>query len=201
MGETNVRVVTGMLVLRNGKKEPMATETFNLSWSGGGLTLTFSVIEARGGWVEGKIDWSFPGARLRQGRLRHSLFGIPGRLRLANRFGQFLVLSAGHGIIRSCPVEPQWFTLVPAPPVSPIIALAFQADVIAGSQGIGYSIKGDRVCRVHALTSQGGVWTLRWYGGNAAVFERDRVEVRNGSKLWLLASLLEMRDECPSCLA
>lgn len=110
---------------------------------------------------------------------------------MANRFGGTLVIGAGNGIFRSCAVGCYWFTLLPMLPISPILALRFQADAIAGSEGFGYSLDLQRLCRVRAFSSRAGVLELQWYGGNACVLEGRQGHLRHGPKVVFSAELEE----------
>lgn len=183
----------GTLLIRNGKHEPVATEAFSLCQTEGELVLYFSVTEERGRSLKGRVSWALPGARLKKAVVVHSAYGIPGRVSLANRFGEILVFGAGNGIFRSCRSVSSWFTLLPTPPILPILALGLQADAIGGSEGFGYSLYLERLCRVRALGSPAGALELQWYGGHSCVLAGRQAQLRHGGKVVYLAEFL--RDE------
>lgn len=182
-------------MIRTGRQEPVATESFYLSESGNELVLEFSVTEAQGTSLDGSIVWALPGVRLKKAALVHSSYGIPARVRFANRFAELLVFSAGQDIIHTWGVGACSFTFLPMPPMSSMLALAFQADTIAALKGIGYSLSLQRLLQVRAFSSGAGVLELQWYGKNACIVEGHQIQLRHGSKVVCIAEFLGRNND------
>lgn len=146
------------------------------------------------------MSWALPGARLKKIVVTHSSYDIPSRVSLPNRFGEILLIGAGHGIFRSCQAGCFLFTLLPVLPISPIVGLAFQADAIAGSVGLGYSLYLQRLCRVRSFGSRAGVPGLQWYRANARIFGGWPNSVKAWRKGWVFEEFCGRTDGPFHCL-
>ncbi len=72
----------------------------------------FLLRHKKGGSINGSVVWGFSRAHLKKRVLVHSFYGIPGRVSLANRFGDIVVFASGNRIFPSCRVASLWFALL-----------------------------------------------------------------------------------------